>query len=146
MRRLFGAFVDAIVHSFIWLSSNKALFASIFVVTLTWMVYNLLAPHPFDDWAAGLPKLVFWYTIIFGLWEGAQKISQAIQIREDARVAALMQQTLASIETLAVDIRAELDRARDRDEASAQRDEVLRALCEQLLEDIERKKNGGTRT
>lgn len=145
MRRLYERVIDAIVHAFIWLSSNKSLFAAIIVVTAAWIAYNVFSPHPFDDVAAGLPKLVFGYTIVFGLWEGAQKISQAIQIREDAKVQALMQQTLTSIEDLAVDIRRELDRVRDRDEAAAVRDEVLRDLCNQIVADIENKKRGGTR-
>lgn len=142
VKRAYNAAVDAVVHLIIALSSSKGLFAIIVLVTVWWILYNLLSPHPFDDWKSGLPRLVFGYTIIFGLWEGAQKIVQAIQIKHDQGVQQMMQQALDDIESLAIDIRRELDRAAERDEAAAERDSVLIGLCNQIIEDIERKKKG----
>lgn len=131
--------IDATVNFFTHLSSNKALFVGIVALTIWWYGYNRITPHPFDDPRAGYPTLVFWYTIVFGLYEGAQKIVQAVQMKRDEKVQKIMQQSLESIEDLSLSIREELDRSRERDEAASQRDDTLRLLILKLLDRIDDK-------
>ncbi len=140
MRRVGGAIVDGIVGAVVWLSSNKILFAGLIVLTIWWLTYNYFAPKPFDDYRRGYVLLVLWYTIVFGIWEGAQKVVQAVQMKRDHHMQDLMlqgiavsQQSLDSIAELVVAIREELDRAVERDEIESEQTKTLAALVERLL-------------
>lgn len=144
MRRLLTGSIDAIVDVITHLSSNKSFFAGIVAITIFWIAYNALAPHPFDDWTAGLPKLVFGYTIIFGLWEGAMKIVQAVQVKQERKARDLLQRTINDISDIAVEIRRIADgisdeqkRSRERDDEAAQRDLILIDLASELVTRLE---------
>ncbi len=140
MRAFCGAIINGIVEAVSHISSNKPLFVVILLGSAWWMLYNGFARHPFDSPGSGYPLLILIYTIVFGLYEGAMKIVQAAQVRRDDHARAIQMQTLESIEVLATDIRAELDHARDRDVGAAQRDEVLIALCNRMLDYVAKKK------
>lgn len=134
-------FVNGIVGVVIWLSSNKLLFAGIIVITIWWISFNAVVPHPFDDPRQGYVKLVLWYTIIFGIWEGAQKVVQAQQIKRDHAIQELIvhdielsKQSLNTVTELVVAIREQLDMAKDRDQMESERTLTLIALVERLLE------------
>ncbi len=151
-RRCGNATVDAIVGAVIWLSSNKTLFAGLIVLTAWWLTYNLVAPWPFDDPRQGYVKLVLWYTIVFGIWEGAQKVVQAVQMKRDHHMQDLMlqgiavsQQSLDSIAELVVAIREELDRAAERDEIESEQTKTLAALVERLLAAVQAPGGGDVR-
>ena len=134
------ALVDGIVGTVIWLSSNKILFAGLIVLTIWWLTYNYFAPKPFDDYRRGYVLLVLWYTIVFGIWEGAQKVVQAVQIKRDHHMQDLMlkgidisQKTLDGIAEIVVEMKAEIDRAAERDEVESEQTKTLVALIERLL-------------
>ena len=134
------AIVDGIVESVVWLSSNKILFAGLIVLTIWWLTYNYFAPKPFDDYRRGYVLLVLWYTIVFGIWEGAQKVVQAVQIKRDHHMQDLMlkgidisQKTLDGIAEIVVEMKAEIDRAAERDEIESEQTKTLVALIERLL-------------
>ncbi len=151
-RRWGNAIVDGIVEAVIWLSSNKTLFAGLIVLTVWWVTYNLVAPRPFDDPRQGYVKLVLWYTVVFGIWEGAQKVVQAVQMKRDHHMQDLMlqgiavsQQSLDSIADLVVAIREELDRAAERDEIESEQTKTLAALVERLLTAVQAPGGGDVR-
>ena len=140
LRRLLTASTDGIVESVVWLSSNRLIFAGIIVITILWLTFNSFMPHPFDDPHKGYVKLVLWYTIVFGIWEGAQKVVQAVQMKRDHYMQDLMlkgiavsQQSLESISELVAAIREELDRSMERDEIESEKTKTLVLLVKKLL-------------
>ncbi|MHB1798060.1 MAG: hypothetical protein ACYCUI_07110 [Vulcanimicrobiaceae bacterium] len=148
-RKVGGAIVDGIVGAVVWLSSNKILFAGLIVLTVWWLSYNYFAPRPFDDYRHGYVLLVLWYTIVFGIWEGAQKVVQAVQMKRDHHMQDLMlkgiavsQQSLESISELVVAIREELDRAAERDEVESEQTKTLATLVERLLAAVQAPRGG----
>lgn len=149
VRRAARAALGAIIWPLVELGSNRILLAGIEIITLLWVVDAIWAPHPIDSWTAGLPRLVLWYTLWFGLVEGATKVVQADQARRDRdakkrmeHLLSLSQQHLDAQGELIGAIREEQDRTRERDEAAAKRDEALRVLMERHLDAICEREGG----
>lgn len=127
LRAVLNAIVTAIVWPLVELGSNRILLAGIVLITVTWVLNAQFAHHPWDDWKAGLPRLVLWYTLWWGLVEGATKVVQADQARRDRKRDAEMkqllelnQQQLAGLTDLTVALKEELDRAREREQQQLQ--------------------------
>ncbi len=140
LRRAGLAIVNGIVESVVWLSSNRLIFAGLIVLTIWWLVFNTLSPHPFDDPRMGYVKLVLWYTIVFGIWEGAQKVVQAVQMKRDHLMQDLMlkdiavsQRALDSLAELVIAMQQELERSMERDEIESEKTKTLVVLVEKLL-------------
>lgn len=149
--QVFNALVTVIVWPLVELGSNRVLLAGIVIITVAWVLNAQFAHHPWDDWKAGLPKLVLWYTLWWGLVEGATKVVQADQARRDRkrdaemkRLLELNQQQLETLTDLTTSLKEELDRAREREQQhtqllrdSAVREEATLAVLHRVSEAID---------
>lgn len=101
--------------------------------TAVWLIAQWLSHGRLDP---GLSVWVAILTIQTSIDAAAQRLNQISLRQADEKREVHQAQQMDAITDLTLAMRDELDRAKDRDMASAQRDEILRQLLTQLIQTV----------